>query len=108
MLRGDCSSLVQSCQQYRWFLGYISALVRLNLSGVEEKNLRLMNVESPRWYMKKGRYVEAFKSFKRLRNTELQAARDLYYVHRQLMEEYKVTKGITYLSRFIELFTIPR
>lgn len=72
------------------------------------KNLRLMNVESPRWYMKKGRYVEAFKSFKRLRNTELQAARDLYYVHRQLMEEYKVTKGITYLSRFIELFTIPR
>ncbi|KAK0457525.1 uncharacterized protein EV420DRAFT_1621066 [Desarmillaria tabescens] len=64
--------------------------------------------ESPRWYMKKGRYTEAFESFKRLRNTELQAARDLYYVHRQLMEEYKVTKGITYMSRFIELFTIPR
>ncbi|KAK0457042.1 uncharacterized protein EV420DRAFT_1480918 [Desarmillaria tabescens] len=64
--------------------------------------------ESPRWYMKKGRYAEAFKSFKRLRNTELQAARDLYYVHRQLMEEYEVIKGSTYLSRVIELFTIPR
>ncbi len=58
--------------------------------------------------MKKGRYAEAFKSFKRLRNSELQAARDLYYVHRQLIEEYEVIKGSTYMSRVIELFTIPR
>ncbi|KAF8915551.1 hypothetical protein CPB85DRAFT_1374998 [Mucidula mucida] len=57
--------------------------------------------ESPRWYMKKGRYQQAFKSFLRLRNTPLQAARDLYYVHRQLQED-------TYLSRAVELFTIPR
>ncbi|EEB87465.1 hypothetical protein MPER_15174 [Moniliophthora perniciosa FA553] len=49
--------------------------------------------ESPRWLMKKGRYQDAFKSFKRLRNSELQAARDMYYVHRQLMEEFAVIKG---------------
>jgi hypothetical protein len=58
--------------------------------------------------MKKGRYSEAFKSFKRLRNSELQAARDLYYVHRQLQEEFAVLKGSTYFSRLGELFTIPR
>ncbi|KAF8063601.1 hypothetical protein FPV67DRAFT_1672617 [Lyophyllum atratum] len=64
--------------------------------------------ESPRWLMKKGRYHAAYKSFKRLRNTELQAARDLYYVHRQLVEEFAVLKGSNYVSRFVELFTIPR
>lgn len=58
--------------------------------------------------MKKNRYIDAFKSFCRLRNTELQAARDLYYVHRQLVEEMAVLKGSNYLSRFLELFTIPR
>ncbi|KAF5351752.1 hypothetical protein D9756_007418 [Leucocoprinus leucothites] len=64
--------------------------------------------ESPRWLMKKGRYLEAYESFKRLRNTELQAARDLYYVHRQLQEEFAVISGSTYISRFLELFTVPR
>ncbi|KAJ7124934.1 hypothetical protein C8R44DRAFT_781836 [Mycena epipterygia] len=64
--------------------------------------------ESPRWLMKKGRYQDAFTSFKRLRNSELQAARDLYYVHRQLMEEFAVLRGSTYITRFIELFTVPR
>ncbi|KAF5361194.1 hypothetical protein D9758_009026 [Tetrapyrgos nigripes] len=64
--------------------------------------------ESPRWLMKKGRYHEAFKSFKRLRNSELQAARDLYYVHRQLMEEFAVIKGSNYFTRLLELFTVPR
>ncbi|KAJ7790395.1 hypothetical protein B0H14DRAFT_2939897 [Mycena olivaceomarginata] len=64
--------------------------------------------ESPRWLMKKGRYHDAYASFKRLRNTELQAARDLYYVHRQLMEEFAVLRGANYFSRFVELFTIPR
>lgn len=64
--------------------------------------------ESPRWYMKKGRYRDAYKSFCRLRNSELQAARDLYYVHRQLVEEFAVLKGSTYLGRFFELFTVPR
>ncbi|KAG5730310.1 hypothetical protein E4T56_gene10512 [Termitomyces sp. T112] len=64
--------------------------------------------ESPRWLMKKGRYHDAYKSFRRLRNSELQAARDLYYVHRQLVEEFTVLKGSSYATRFFELFTIPR
>jgi hypothetical protein len=58
--------------------------------------------------MKKGRYHAAYNSFKRLRNSELQAARDMYYVHRQLAEEFKILKGSTYAKRLLELFTIPR
>jgi len=58
--------------------------------------------------MKKNRYQDAFKSFCRLRNSEPQAARDLYYAHKQLIEELQITQGSSYLNRFIELFTVPR
>lgn len=65
--------------------------------------------QSPRWYIKKGKMHQAFKSLKRLRNTELQAARDLYYIHAQLRAEagaYTVRNN--YITRFTQLFTIPR
>ena len=65
-------------------------------------------IESPRWLLKKGRYHEALSSFRRLRNSDLQACRDFYYVHRQLSEEFEVLRGSTYISRFVELFTVPR
>jgi len=58
--------------------------------------------------MKKGRYAKAYGSLLRLRNTPLQAARDLYYVHAQLIEEAAIIGRSNYLTRFIELFTIPR
>jgi hypothetical protein len=64
--------------------------------------------ESPRWYMKKGRYMEAYQSLRRLRNTPLQAARDLYFIHAQLVEEAAIIGQSNYVTRFIELFTIPR
>lgn len=64
--------------------------------------------ESPRWYIKKGRYRDAYTSLCRLRNTELQAARDLYYIHVQILEESQIIKKSTYVKRFTELFTIPR
>jgi sugar porter (SP) family MFS transporter len=64
--------------------------------------------ESPRWYIKKGQYSKAYNSLKRLRNTELQAARDLYYIHAQLKMEETLVKKTNYVTRFIELFTIPR
>ncbi|KAF1357999.1 sugar transporter-like protein [Lizonia empirigonia] len=65
--------------------------------------------ESPRWYIKKGKMHQAFKSLKRLRNTELQAARDLYYIHAQLRAEagaYTVRNN--YITRFTQLFIVPR
>lgn len=64
--------------------------------------------ESPRWYIKKGRYADAFRSLCRLRNTPLQAARDLYYIHAQIQEEADIIGRSNYVTRFIELFTIPR
>ncbi|KAL1645638.1 hypothetical protein SLS61_008198 [Didymella pomorum] len=65
--------------------------------------------ESPRWYIKKGKMQQAYRSLKRLRNTELQAARDLYYIHAQLRAEagaYTVRNN--YITRFTQLFTVPR
>ncbi|KAL3464404.1 hypothetical protein BJX64DRAFT_254910 [Aspergillus heterothallicus] len=64
--------------------------------------------ESPRWYIKKGRLREAYESLCRLRNTELQAARDLYYIYAQIRVEQEISGEGTYISRFVELFTIPR
>ncbi|KAF1847929.1 D-xylose-proton symporter [Cucurbitaria berberidis CBS 394.84] len=70
--------------------------------------------ESPRWLMKKKKYAKAYRSFLRLRNTPLQAARDLYYTHALLEQEEILVResGLNpksnFFTRFIELFTIPR
>jgi len=64
--------------------------------------------ESPRWLMKQNRYPDAYRSLLRLRHSPLQAARDLYYIHVQLVEEAKILHATNYFVRFSELFTIPR
>ncbi|TKA33682.1 hypothetical protein B0A50_00518 [Salinomyces thailandicus] len=64
--------------------------------------------ESPRWLMKKGRYAEAYQSLLRLRNHQIQAARELYYVHAQLLIEHKIIGTTNYAQRIVEMFTIPR
>lgn len=64
--------------------------------------------ESPRWYIKKGRHADAYRSLLRLRNTPLQAARDLYNIHVQLIAEADIIGRSNYVTRFIELWTIPR
>lgn len=70
--------------------------------------------ESPRWLMTKKRHDKAFKSLLRLRNTPLQAARDLYFIHAQLVQEDMMlqeagfSKDAGMITRFIELWTIPR
>ncbi|KAK8923256.1 Polyol transporter 5 [Metarhizium anisopliae] len=70
--------------------------------------------ESPRWCLKKKRYDQAWKSLLRLRNTPMQAARDLFYINCLLEQEVELVKesGLKVTSnvftRFVELFTIPR
>lgn len=49
-----------------------------------------MNPESPRWLMQKRRYSDALRSLQTLRNSDLQAARDLYYMHTLLQQEEEV------------------
>ena len=64
--------------------------------------------ESPRWYIKKGKMRHAYASLCRLRNTEIQAARDLYYIYAQIKVEQELAGESNYATRFVELFTIPR
>lgn len=69
--------------------------------------------ESARWLIKKGKYTAAYKSLLRLRNTPLQAARDLYYIHSQLVAEDLLIKAKgfdndNFFTRAVELFTVPR
>ncbi|KUM59024.1 hypothetical protein ACN42_g8128 [Penicillium freii] len=70
--------------------------------------------ESPRWLMTKKNHKQAFASLLRLRNSPLQAARDLYWIHPQLeMEKQLITesgfsKSDNMFVRFVELFTVPR
>lgn len=58
--------------------------------------------------MKKKRYQESFASFCKLRNSEMQAARDLYYAYRQVAAEHEAFAGVSLGTRVKELFTVPR
>jgi hypothetical protein len=58
--------------------------------------------------MKKNRYRKAYNSLNRLRNNPVQAARDLYFIHAQLEQESIHIGQGNMVTRFIELFTIPR
>ena len=64
--------------------------------------------ESPRWYLKKGRMVDAYTSMRKLRRHDLLAARDLFYAAVQWEAEKKVMGDKSIWRRFSELFTIPR
>ncbi|KAI0847238.1 hypothetical protein F5Y00DRAFT_242063 [Daldinia vernicosa] len=64
--------------------------------------------ESPRWLMKKNRYADAWASMVKLRNNPIQVARDIYYIHAQLSIENQLTSKSNYVTRFTQLFTIPR
>ena len=61
--------------------------------------------ESPRWYMLKNKYRDAFKSLCRLRNCDLQAARDLHLIHVNLKAEQEIQSG---KNLWHEFFTVPR
>lgn len=79
--------------------------------------------ESPRWYMRKGRMLDAYTAMRRLRKHDVQAARDLvsrrssittraealqFYAAVQWEAEKKIHGDKSILQRFTELFTIPR
>ncbi|KAI6780238.1 Arabinose-proton symporter-like protein [Emericellopsis cladophorae] len=64
--------------------------------------------ESPRWFMKKDRYPEAWKSMRLLRHSDLQVARDIYYISAQLEIEKQLAGKTTYPQRFQQLFVVPR
>lgn len=55
--------------------------------------------------MEKGKFAKAFQSLKRLRKTELQAARDMYYAHKLLEVEQEERAG---KSLWKEFFLVRR
>ena len=66
--------------------------------------------ESPAWHVKSGgRYDLAYRSLQVLRNTELQAAKEVYATY--LQRRGKDSRGLpppSYSRKLIELLTIPR
>ncbi|KAL2817522.1 hypothetical protein BDW59DRAFT_132559 [Aspergillus cavernicola] len=64
--------------------------------------------ESPRWLIEHNNVPGAFNSFRTLRPTDLQAARDLYYTYVGVEIERKINRGKNFFTMFLELFTIPR
>jgi len=70
--------------------------------------------ESPRWLITKGKYYRAYKSLLKLRNSPLQAARDLHMIHLQLEVEKRMladsgaSETDSMFVRFVQLFRVPR
>ncbi|GIC92847.1 uncharacterized protein Aud_009322 [Aspergillus udagawae] len=82
--------------------------------------------ESPRFLIRKRNYAKAFISLRQLRGTDIQAAKDLYYIHSQLQIETELFQGRrpeqwwradlyqdevesqTFFQRVRALFTVPR
>ncbi|OQD74421.1 hypothetical protein PENDEC_c011G00558 [Penicillium decumbens] len=69
--------------------------------------------ESPRWLITKGKYYRAYKSLLKLRNSPLQAARDLHMIHLQLEVEKRMladsgaSETDSMFVRFVQLFRVP-
>ncbi|KAH7348966.1 galactose-proton symport [Rhexocercosporidium sp. MPI-PUGE-AT-0058] len=69
--------------------------------------------ESPRYLIKKGKYRQAYTALCKLRNTPLQAARDLIAIAAQIEVENEIFQangytGSMYIKRFFQLFSQPR
>ncbi|KAI1783044.1 hypothetical protein LXA43DRAFT_977304 [Ganoderma leucocontextum] len=118
LIRGALVMMWQTWTAFGIMIGYVMDLAFQNVQdppGIRGLNWRLMLgsagipalfvavqvflcPESPRWYM--------MKSLRRLRHTDLQAARDLYYMHVLLEAEKEVSARTR--NKFLELFRLPR
>lgn len=122
MIRGGLVMCWQLWTAFGIFLGFSANLAVMN-TGALSWRLQFASAfipavplavgvyfcpESPRWYIRRGEMGKAYKSLCRLRNTPLQAARDLFYIHSQVKIEQSVIGKSNYVTRFFELFTIPR
>lgn len=108
-------------------LGYVADIAFYtvpNRSGINGLNWRLMLgsaaipplfvmalvfflPESPRWYLSKDRFSDAFSAMKRIRRTELQAARDVYAAWEGVLAERALNASKS-RNRLVELFSVRR
>lgn len=69
--------------------------------------------ESPRWLLKKRKFIQAYESLLKLRGNNLLAARDLYFVNAQLEKEQELVEAdglgdSNLFTRCVDSFTVPR
>lgn len=108
---GVCTPSLFYSVLYSTFANLIISAVQVGSAFIPAVPLTLLILlcpESPRWYIKKRRYRDAFNSLLRLRNHPIQAARDLYAIHTQVEIELEAIGDTTYIKRLVQLFTIPR
>ncbi|GJN79246.1 hypothetical protein PLIIFM63780_002759 [Purpureocillium lilacinum] len=87
--------------QWRWMIG-VTAIPPL-IVGL----LVYCMPESPRWYMDKGRYPDAFRSMRKLRKNDMLAARDMYLAHK-LLSASGSDQAKSGWALFKEFFTVRR
>ncbi|KAB8070594.1 hypothetical protein BDV29DRAFT_160301 [Aspergillus leporis] len=123
-IRGALVMMWQMWTAFGIMLGYIASVAFMGVthSTIPGFNWRLMLgstaippffvciqvylcPESPRWYMMRNRYQDAYKALCKLRPSPFQAARDLYYIHAALKVEGKLREG---KQLWREMFTVPR
>lgn len=120
-IRGGLAVSWQMFCAFGIFVGFVANVAvydfgpntwRLQLAGPSLSTLPLLSIiflcpESPAWYIKEGgRYDLAYRSLAKLRNTELQAARDTYMSY--LQQSVKGTTDVSYSQQIAQLFSIPR
>ncbi|KAI9376102.1 hypothetical protein BJX61DRAFT_553123 [Aspergillus egyptiacus] len=123
-IRGALVMMWQMWTAFGIMLGYIASVAFMNVHSdtLQGLNWRLMFgvtaippmivciqvyfcPESPRWYMIRNRYHEAFDALCQLRPSKMQAARDLYTIHAALIVEEQLREG---KQLWREMFTVPR
>lgn len=58
--------------------------------------------------MQNNKVAKAYRSFRRIRNTELEACRDTFYTYVCVELEKEVNQGKNFFTMLWELFSIPR
>lgn len=121
VIRGGLAVSWQAFCAFGIFVGFVANVAvydfgpntwRLQLAGPFLSTIPLLVLiyvcpESPAWRIKHGgRYDLAYQSLSRLRNTELQAARDLYLSY--LRRPSKQDDSLSYFRQITELLTVPR
>ncbi|TKA83745.1 hypothetical protein B0A55_00080 [Friedmanniomyces simplex] len=124
-IRGGLAVTWQAFTAFGIFVGFLanvalhdydaSVIWRLQLAAPFMPALPLLLLiylcpEAAPWYCKGGRYDLAYASLTRLRNTELQAAVELYAAHTSRRHTVKLygDERQSFSSKLLSLFTVPR
>ncbi|RDW62933.1 uncharacterized protein DSM5745_10044 [Aspergillus mulundensis] len=109
-LRGRLLMMWQLFDAFGIFLGFVCVWIvdkqwRVLLGTAAVPSLILLFLvflcpESPRFLMRKKRYREAYLSLRHLRGSDIQACRDLYYIHSQLQYESQQRLALAKVRHF--------